>query len=90
MNSLHRSFTIRNEKGLHARPAALLVKTANQFESDIVLAKDGNEVSAKSIISILTLEGFTGAVVDVHATGSDAAAALNALAELFENNFHEE
>ena len=82
--------TIPNEEGLHARPAALLVKTANQFDSDIVLAKDGNEVSAKSIISVLTLEGYTGAVVEVKASGDDAAAALDALADLFENNFHEE
>lgn len=90
MNTQRRSFTIRNEKGLHARPAALLVKTANQFDSDIILAKGGNEVSAKSIISVLTLEGYTGAVVEVKATGEDAAAALDALADLFENNFHEE
>jgi phosphocarrier protein HPr len=85
-----RRFTVLNEKGLHARPAALLVKTANQFVADILLQKDGNEVSAKSIISVLTLEGYSGAVIDVTARGADAVEAMDAVQELFDNRFHEE
>jgi phosphocarrier protein len=85
-----RVFTVLNQKGLHARPAALLVKTANQFGSDILLVKDGNEVSAKSIISVLTLEGYEGAVIEVRASGPDATEAMDALQELFDSKFHEE
>jgi phosphocarrier protein len=85
-----RRFTVLNEKGLHARPAALLVKTANQFVAEILLQKDGNEVSAKSIISVLTLEGYSGAVIDVTARGADAVEAMDAVQELFDNRFHEE
>lgn len=87
---LNRRFTVANEKGLHARPAALLVKTANQFEAEILLEKDGNEVSAKSIISVLTLEGYSGSVIEVKVRGGDAADAMDALQELFDNRFHEE
>ncbi len=85
-----RVFKVLNQKGLHARPAALLVKTANQFDSDIVLVKDGNEVSAKSIISVLTLEGYMGAVIEVRADGHDSTEAMDALQELFDSKFHEE
>ena len=87
---MSRVFTVLNQKGLHARPAALLVKTANQFVSDILLVKEGNKVSAKSMISVLTLEGYEGAKIEILASGSDAAEAMDALQELFENKFHEE
>lgn len=87
---ISRRFTVLNEKGLHARPAALLVKTASQFAAEILLHKDGNEVSAKSIISVLTLEGYSGAVIDVTVRGNDAVEAMDAVQELFDNRFHEE
>lgn len=81
---------IGNELGIHARPAALIVKASNRFKSEIVLEKDGNTVSAKSIIGILTIEGYLGSRVKVTATGSDAREALEALEELFAERFFEE
>lgn len=81
---------IGNELGIHARPAALIVKASNRFKSEIVLEKDGNTVSAKSIMGILTIEGYLGSRVKVTATGSDAREALEALEELFAERFFEE
>ena len=49
-----------------------------------------NEVSAKSIISVLTLEGYMGAVIEVRADGHDSTEAMDALQELFDSKFHEE
>jgi len=81
---------IENELGIHARPAALIVKTCNKFESEIVLEKDGNEVSGKSIIGLLTLEGNPGSDVTVTAIGDDARQAIEALEDLFRNKFFDD
>ncbi len=88
--SVSRDMTIRNQYGMHARPAALLVKTAAQYQSEITIEHKGVEVSAKSIMGLLTIEGHSGAVVKMSAQGPDAEDALNAIEELFENNFFED
>ena len=80
---------VRRKAGLHARPAALLVKTANKFKSDILVSKDDREVNAKSILSILTLEAKQGAVITVRASGEDEKMAVKAIQELVETNFGE-
>ena len=82
--------TVRNQYGIHARPAALLVKTASGFQSDITLEKDGVAVSAKSIMGLLTMEGYQGAVIRVVARGPDAAQAVAALQDLFDKKFFED
>lgn len=79
-----------NRYGIHARPAALLVKTASTFRSDVMLEKDGIEVSAKSIMGLLTMEGHHGAKIRVSARGPDADTAVAAMAELFEKKFYED
>jgi phosphocarrier protein len=84
------TLTIRNKVGLHARPAALFVQTASQFKSSVLAIKDGREVNAKSILSVLTLGAEQGAVVTVRAEGEDEVEAVEALKELVENNFGEE
>lgn len=88
--TLARNLTILNRFGIHARPAALFVKTAGQFASDILVEKDGSIVSAKSIMGLLTLEGSKGAVLKVTATGPDAEEALEALDELVKQKFFED
>ena len=88
--TLTRDVAVLNRYGIHARPAALLVKTASRFACEIWLEKNGVKVNAKSIMGLLTLEGNHGAKMKVHATGADAAAALDALAELFEQKFFED
>jgi phosphotransferase system HPr (HPr) family protein len=85
-----REFTVGNQYGIHARPAALLVKAAAKFTADILIGKKGAEVSAKSIMGLLTIEGHQGAVLCVQTIGEDAEAAMAEIAELFENNFFEE
>ena len=84
------TLTIRNKVGLHARPAALFVRTAGKFKSKVSAVKDGREVNAKSILSVLTLGAEQGAVVTIRAEGEDEVEALEALQELVENNFGEE
>lgn len=81
---------VQNRYGIHARPAALLVKTATRFSCEILLEKNGVKVNAKSIMGLLTLEGNHGAKMRIHAAGDGAAEALEALAKLFEQKFFED
>jgi phosphocarrier protein HPr len=84
------TFTIRNKLGLHARAAALLVKTANHFAADVMVEKDGIEVNGKSIMGILMLAASKGTKITLKAEGKDAAQALQTLGQLIENRFGEE
>jgi phosphotransferase system HPr (HPr) family protein len=88
-DTLSKAFTINNEFGLHARPAALLVKCASQFDCTIQIEKDGMCVSGNSIMGLLTLEGHQGSVLNIEAKGPQAEEALAALGELFDRNFDE-
>ncbi len=88
--SASREVVVRNRYGIHARPAALLAKTASAFAADVFLSKDGAEVSAKSVMGVLTLEGCPGAKIRISAHGPDAAEAVDALARLFELKFFED
>jgi phosphocarrier protein len=85
-----RELKVINQLGLHARPAALFVKTASRFESDISVAKDGNSVSGKSIMGLMTLEAGLGSVLMVTAEGMDAEESLNELQHLVDSKFFEE
>ncbi len=89
MERLERTFTVVNSLGLHARPAAMIVQTANRFRCDINFEKDGLQVNAKSIMGVLTLAAGKGATVVVSCEGADAAAALDALAKVFASGFGE-
>ena len=84
------TFTIRNRLGLHARAAALLVKTANRFTSEIVLEKDSLEVNGKSIMGILMLAASKGTEITLKVEGKDANQAMQILGKLIENKFGEE
>jgi phosphotransferase system HPr (HPr) family protein len=81
--------TIRNEVGLHARPAALFVQTAKRFDCDIRVAHDGREANAKGILGVLALGANQGAVITVRAEGEDANQALAILRALVERDFEE-
>ena len=85
-----RTFTIRNRLGLHARAAALLVKTANRFISEVTIEKDGVEVNGKSIMGILMLAASKGSRITLKTEGKDSAEAIRVLGELIENRFGEE
>ncbi|RMF62823.1 MAG: HPr family phosphocarrier protein [Calditrichaeota bacterium] len=81
---------IKNKLGLHARPAAQVVKTASKFKSDVFLAKDDHEVNGKSIMGVMMLAAEMGSTVTIIANGEDEVEAVAALAELFEQKFSEE
>ncbi|OGW78382.1 MAG: phosphocarrier protein HPr [Omnitrophica bacterium GWA2_52_8] len=83
-------FKIRNKLGLHARPAALFVQTANRFKSEVEVEKEGVKVNGKSIMGIMTLAAGVGCDILVTIDGIDADEALNAIVELFAGNFGEE
>jgi phosphocarrier protein HPr len=85
-----RTLTIRNRAGMHARPAALLVKTASAFKAQIFIEKDGERVNGKSIMGVITLGATYQSQLTVIADGPDELAALDALERLFENRFEEE
>ncbi len=82
--------TIKNRAGIHARPAALIVKVANDFSSEIFMEKNGNKINAKSIMGIITLGAAYNSTLSVVAEGEDEAEAVEAIAQLFENRFEEE
>ena len=84
-----RKLKIENEYGIHARPAALIVKEAARFTAEIYIEKSGNKVSCKSIMGLMTIEGFPGSWVTITAKGSDAEDALEALEALFVAKFNE-
>jgi len=84
-----KEFIIRNELGLHLRPAGLLVKTANKYKSDITVEKDGVQVDGKSIIAITTLNATKNSTITIKACGQDADQALEELERLIAGNFEE-
>ena len=81
--------TIVNPLGLHARPAAQLVKLATSFACDVELARDGMVVNGKSIMGVMMLAAEQGSTLLVRAVGADADAAVKALAELVARGFDE-
>ena len=80
---------IVNRRGLHARAAAKLVTLAEQFSATVEVAKDGQSVSARSIMGLMMLGAGPGCMVRLSAEGFDAREALNAIAALIEAGFHE-
>lgn len=85
-----KEFTILNKLGIHARPAAQFVKTANRFQADVFVEKDGEEVDGKSIMGLMMLAAGNGSVISVSADGPDADEALAALGELIARKFEED
>ena len=83
-------FTILNKLGIHARPAAQFVKTANRFQADIFVEKDGEEVDGKSIMGLMMLAAGNGSMIIITAEGLDADVALEALGDLIAHKFEED
>lgn len=84
-----REVVIKNRAGIHARPAALIVQTANQFNSQISFEKDDDRINGKSIMGIITLGASYNTKLKVIAEGDDEADAVQAIVTLFENRFEE-
>lgn len=75
------SYTIKNEEGLHARPASDFCKTAGKFKSKIAVIKDGEEYEAKSILMVLCVGAVKGDTIEIRADGEDEQEAVDALIE---------
>ena len=84
-----RSVQIVNKHGLHARPAAEMVKAASRIKSDITISRDDLEVNGKSIMGVMMLAAEFGSSITVRATGPDADDALDALCALVASRFGE-
>lgn len=87
---MSRDFMVHNKLGIHARPAAMFVKTANRFRCDIFVEKDGEKVNGKSIMGLMMLAAGPGSKLTVSAQGQDASQALAELETLLERKFDEE
>lgn len=75
------SYKIKNEEGLHARPASDFCKTASRFKSNIAVIKDGEEFEAKSILMVLCIGAVKDDVIEIRADGEDEREAIDALIE---------
>ena len=85
-----RTVKIVNRRGLHARAAAKMVNAAEQFSANIDVVRDGQTVSARSIMGLMMLGAGMGSVVELRADGFDAHEALETLAGLIEAGFNEQ
>lgn len=89
-NRCAREVTIQNRNGLHARPAAMLVKISSRFRADIWVEKDGERVNGKSIMGLMMLAAGKGSKLQVIAEGEDAEHAIEEIYTLVESKFGEE
>jgi phosphocarrier protein len=87
---VEKSVTITNRAGIHARPAAMLVQTTKNFQSNIYFEKGTDRINAKSIMGIITLGAAYGTEIKIIAEGADENAAMDTLIRLFESKFEEE
>jgi phosphocarrier protein len=85
-----REFPIVNQRGLHARASAKFVQLVSGYNADVTVEKDGNSVGGTSIMGLMMLAASPGCCIRVTASGRDAAAVMDALAELIGSRFGEE
>jgi phosphocarrier protein HPr len=88
-STMTKDIFVANKLGIHARPAAMFVKTANRFTCDIFVEKDGERVNGKSIMGLMMLAAGPGSKLTIHAEGHDASQALTELENLFKQKFDE-
>jgi phosphocarrier protein len=89
-STLTKQLTVANKLGIHARPAALFVKTASRFACDVFVEKDGESVNGKSIMGLMMLAAGPGSKLTVRAEGESAAQALNEIEALLKRKFDED
>jgi len=90
MSTSQGTFTIVNEKGLHARASAKFVDMVEQFDASATIEKDGVDACGDSIMGLLMLVASKGTQVDITTEGAQAQELLNALGELISNRFGED
>ena len=82
-----REFTLQNKYGMHVRPAGLFAKVSSRYDAEVEVEKDGNVVSGKSIMALMTLEAVHGTVLKVTAEGPQAKEVLDDLQGLVQRKF---
>jgi phosphocarrier protein len=87
--TVERPLKILNENGVHARPAAELVKVASRYRAEITFTRDDLTVNGKSIMGVMMLAAECGSTIVSRASGDDAVEALNAIEALVANKFGE-
>tara|TARA_B110000459_G_C16576099_1_gene478828 strand:- start:12 stop:314 length:303 start_codon:yes stop_codon:yes gene_type:complete len=88
-STLSRELEVQNKMGIHARPAAMIVRITNKFSSEVLVEKDDEQVNGKSIMGLMMLAAGKGSLVRFNVTGEDASPMLDELKELFERKFDE-
>jgi phosphocarrier protein HPr len=88
-NSVIKELVVQNKMGIHARPAAMIVRITNKFKSEVFVEKDEEQVNGKSIMGLMMLAAGKGSKVKFIATGDDAPAMLNEIEGLFARKFDE-
>ena len=88
-NVVEKKFVIKSKLGLHARPAALFVRTANKFKSEITVQKGKQKINGKSIMGVMMLAAGPGSHITIRIVGPDAESAMGEFEKLFESNFGE-
>lgn len=81
--------TVKNKMGIHARPAAMIVRIANKYPADVVVEKDDEQVNGKSIMGLMMLAAGQGSQLRFTATGDSAEKMLSEMTDLFERQFDE-
>ena len=85
-----KKLTFLNKLGLHARAAAKVVSLANEFESTIIITKDGKNADARSIMKLLMLSASQGSRINIEVDGTDQKDAMKSIEKLFNNKFDEQ
>ncbi|MDX6765699.1 MAG: HPr family phosphocarrier protein [Candidatus Methylacidiphilales bacterium] len=89
-DTLSRDLVVQNKLGLHARPAAMFVRVANQYPCDIHVEKDNEQVNGKSIMGLMMLAAGCGSQLKITVQGEKGAEALDAIEALIQRKFDEE
>lgn len=87
--ALERALTVSNQMGIHARPAAMIVRVTNRFSAEVFFEKDDEQVNGKSIMGLMMLAAGKGSKIKAIAMGDDASELLDELEKLFQSKFDE-
>src|SRR3954469_21069281 len=87
---IERDIVITNRLGLHARPAAMFVRIATRYRSEVWVAKEGEEINGKSIMGLMMLAAGQGSKLTIKCEGPDADRVMEELEELIQKKFNEE
>lgn len=90
MSKITKELVVSNKLGIHARPAAMFVRTANRFDCQVYVEKDGERVNGKSIMGLMMLAAGPGSKLQIFAEGEDALKAIQELEMLLKRKFDEE